>query len=240
MSTDSPRLEVEASRVEAVVEVLSMIAVGDLDMDRIRAALPGTEDDFGRMESLLCTLAGDLGEVLTANELYTKEIETTAAALQDKLDTIERQQLAIADLSTPVLEIWQDVLVLPIVGVVDTQRSSDMTERLLESIVDRQARCVIIDITGVDLVDTATADHFIKMIRACSLLGAHCVVCGIGSDFAQTLARIGVELQDVRTLRSLRDALHHCLDHLETLDARRRARRRRALADSEPKRGATP
>ena len=169
--------------------------------------------------------AADLGEVLQANEHYTAQIEATARDLQAKLDTIERQQLAIAELSTPVLEIWTDVLALPIVGIVDTQRSVEMTERLLQAIVERQARCVIIDITGVDVVDTATADHFVKMVRAAAMLGAHCVVCGISPDVAQTLARIDVELTDVTTMRSLKDALTHCLAHIEALD-RPRARRR--------------
>ena len=114
---------------------------------------------------------------------------------------------------------------MTIVGIVDTQRSVEMTERLLQAIVERQARCVIIDITGVDVVDTATADHFVKMVRAAAMLGAHCVVCGISPDVAQTLARIDVELTDVTTMRSLKDALDHCLAHIESL-ARPRVRRR--------------
>ena len=226
---DSQQLHtVGADRIEALVEVLSMIAVGDMDVARIRGLLPDRDDALGQVEKLLATLAGDLGEVLAANEQYTKEIEATAAELQDKLDTIERQQLAIQDLSTPVIEIWNDVLTLPIVGVVDTKRSVDMTERLLQAIVDRQAKCVIIDITGVDVVDTSTADHFAKMVRAAAMLGAHCVVCGISPDVAQTLARIGVEFDDVQTLRSLKDALRHCLAHLDELEGRRRTLRRRS------------
>lgn len=226
MTESQPPQPVSQSRIDAVVEVLSMIAVGEMDMSKIRSTLPDRHDNFGEIEQLLRTLASDLGEVLAANEQYTNEIEETASQLQDKLATIERQQLAIHDLSTPVLEIWTDVLTLPIVGVVDTKRSIDMTERLLHAIVARQAKCVIIDITGVDLVDTATADHFVKMIRASAMLGAHCVVCGISPDVAQTLTRIGVELQDVHTLRSLKDALRHCLRYLQRIDADRKAVRR--------------
>ena len=114
-----------------------MIAVGELEIDVIDTKLARHDDAFGEVETMLRTLAADLGEVLRANELYTEQIEATARDLQAKLDTIERQQIAIADLSTPVLEIWTDILALPIVGVVDTQRSVEMTERLLQSIVDR-------------------------------------------------------------------------------------------------------
>lgn len=225
MTDSNTTVHVDAPRVASLLEVLSMIAVGELEMDAIDAKLERRDDAFGEVETMLRTLAADLGEVLKANEQYTEQIEATARDLQAKLDTIERQQLAIAELSTPVLEIWTDVLALPIVGIVDTQRSVEMTERLLQSIVERQARCVIIDITGVDVVDTATADHFVKMVRAAAMLGAHCVVCGISPDVAQTLARIDVELTDVTTMRSLKDALDHCLVHIESLD-RPRGRRR--------------
>jgi rsbT co-antagonist protein RsbR len=209
---------VSRSRVANLLEVLSNMAVGDLEPPQLKEMLTsGYDDELGQVEQVLCTLATDLAEVLRANEQYVAEIEKTAADLEEKLRTIERQQLAIADLSTPVIEIWDDILTLPIVGVVDTKRSVDMTERLLHAIVDRQARCVIIDITGVDIVDTATADHFVKMIRASDMLGAYCVVSGISPDVAQTLTRIGVELDGVRTLRSLKDALRHCFLHIRTI-----------------------
>lgn len=218
MNDTATTIVVDAARVSSLLDVLSMIAVGELEIDVIDTKLARHDDAFGEVETMLRTLAADLGEVLRANELYTEQIEATARDLQAKLDTIERQQVAIADLSTPVLEIWTDILALPIVGIVDTQRSVEMTERLLQAIVDRQARCAIIDITGVDVVDTATADHFVKMVRAAAMLGAHCVVCGISPDVAQTLARIDVELTGVTTMRSLKDALHHCLAHIHELD----------------------
>lgn len=235
MNETTDTVQIAPSRVASVLDVLSMIAVGELDMEEIDSKLVRHDDSFGEVETMLRTLAADLGEVLRANDHYTQQIEATARDLQAKLDTIERQQLAIADLSTPVLEIWNDILALPIVGIVDTQRSVEMTERLLQSIVDRQARCVIIDITGVDVVDTATADHFVKMVRAAAMLGAHCVVCGISPDVAQTLARIDVELTDVTTMRSLKDALYHCLAHIEELDRPRyRAAPHPRPEDDEP------
>lgn len=209
---------VARARLTNMLEVLSSMAVGDIDAAKLRELLPGERDDeLGHVERTLSMLALDLTEVLRANETYVTEIEQTAADLEEKLRTIERQQMAIAELSTPVVEIWDDILTLPIVGLVDTRRSVDMTERLLHAIVERQAKCVIIDITGVDMVDTATADHFVKMIRASSMLGAYCVVSGISPDVAQTLTRIGVELDGVRTLRSLKDALRHCFAHLRSL-----------------------
>ncbi len=205
---------VNRERMDNVLEVLSMVAIGEVDRDKLHALLRPGNDAFSEVEQMIKTLAIDLTEVLEANDQYTGELEKNAQEMLEKLGTIERQQMAIQELSTPVIEVWDDVLTLPIVGVVDTRRSLDMTERLLQAIVDRQARCVIIDVTGVDIVDTMTADHFVKMIRAAGMLGTYCVVSGMNPEVAQTLARIGVELDGVRTLRSLKDALHHCFEYL--------------------------
>lgn len=215
MSDPSPTLQVSLSRVERVVEVLSMIAIGDFDRERLAGLSTTGGEPFDDLEAILRTLAIDLDEVLRANDRYTREIEHTAAELEEKLRTIEQQQLAISDLSTPIIEIWDDILTLPIVGVVDSRRSLEMTERLLDAIVTQRARFVIIDVTGVDIVDTMTADHFVRMIRSAELLGVHCVVCGISPHVAQTLTRIEVDLGGVETLRSLKDALLSCLRRLE-------------------------
>ncbi len=94
-----------------------------------------------------------------------------------------------------------------------------MTETLLETIITTQARTAIVDITGIDVMDTKTADHFIKMARAVRLLGAECVISGINPGIAQTLTHIGVDLTGVRTMRNLRDALQFHLRETEQLAA---------------------
>ena len=127
------------------------------------------------------------------------------------------QQAAIRELSTPIIEVWAGVLCLPVVGIVDSQRSAEMTETLLETIVAKQARTAIVDITGIDVMDTKTADHFIKMAKAVRLLGADCIISGINPGIAQTLTHIGVDLTGVRTMRNLRDALQFHLRETEQL-----------------------
>jgi rsbT co-antagonist protein RsbR len=94
-----------------------------------------------------------------------------------------------------------------------------MTSRLLQRIAESRFRCVIIDITGVDVVDTMTADHFVKMIKSTQLLGVYCVVTGVSPDIAQTLVRLGIDLGTVRTLRTLKDGLKDCFLHLRRQDA---------------------
>lgn len=131
--------------------------------------------------------------------------------LEDKLQTIERQAIAIRELSTPVLEVWDDVLAMPIVGLVDTKRSIDIMTTLLRRIVETKARHVIMDITGVDMVDTKTADYLLKIVRAANLLGSRCILTGLSPAVAQTLVEIGADLTEVTTLRDLKAGLRECL-----------------------------
>ena len=116
-------------------------------------------------------------------------------------------RVALDELSTPVLELWDDVLALPVVGIVDTQRSVQMAERLLKEVMERRAKYVIIDLTGVDIVDTSTADRLFKLSRAVSLLGSECVMTGIKPNVAQTLIDLGVEFGNMKTQRNLKRAL---------------------------------
>ncbi len=149
---------------------------------------------------------------------YKEALDATsyslARELEQKMAVVEEQAMAIRELSTPVLEVWQDVLVLPIVGVVDTRRSVEIMNNLLSRIVDTQSKCVIIDVTGVEIVDTRTADYLLKVVRSASLLGSRCVLTGLSPAVAQTLVEIGANLTEIVTLRNLREGLKDCLRHL--------------------------
>ncbi len=144
-----------------------------------------------------------------ASDPLLRELEARDAVIQE-------QELAISELNTPVMEIWDDVLVLPIVGVVDTRRSMEIMNNLLSSIEQTQARCVIIDVTGVEVVDTKTADYLLKVIRAANLLGSRCVLTGLSSAIAQTLVEIGADLSEIRTLRNIKEGLKDCLKYLRS------------------------
>jgi rsbT co-antagonist protein RsbR len=96
---------------------------------------------------------------------------------------------------------------MPFVGVMDTARGAEMTEAILRATVEKDAKCTIIDITGIEVMDTGTADHLIRVAKAIRLLGARCVVTGISPTIAQTIVHMGVTLDGVITRRSLRDAL---------------------------------
>jgi rsbT co-antagonist protein RsbR len=127
--------------------------------------------------------------------------------LGEKLVTVERQRAAIRELSTPIIEVWNGVLCLPVVGVIDTMRSVDMTTTLLRAVVEKDARYAIVDITGIEVMDTRTADHFVQMAKAVRLIGARYALAGVSPEIAQTVVRMGVDLHELTTYRNLREAL---------------------------------
>lgn len=134
-----------------------------------------------------------------------------AAQTRENVDLIDRLRLAVDELSTPVLELWEDILALPVVGVVDTVRSARMMEKILAEVVSRRCRSVIIDVTGVDVIDTGTADRFIRIARSIELLGAECVISGVQPAVAQTLTDLGVSFRGLVTQRNLKRALDYCI-----------------------------
>jgi rsbT co-antagonist protein RsbR len=120
-------------------------------------------------------------------------------------EVIIRQQQEIAELSTPVVKLWDGILALPLIGTLDSQRTQVIMENLLQTIVDQGAEIAIIDITGVPTVDTLTAQHLLKTVAAARLMGADCIISGIRPQIAQTMVHLGVEL-NVVSKSSLADA----------------------------------
>jgi rsbT co-antagonist protein RsbR len=155
----------------------------------------------------------DAGEVtaLVGITLDVTELKRTAQELQAKLDLIDRQQRAIRELSTPIIEVWDRILTLPIVGLVDSTRTAEIMENLLQAVVRYRARYAILDLTGVDVVDTSTASHILGLIRTIRLLGAEGILTGIHPSIAQTIVTLGVDLSGLIVRSTLREALQHCI-----------------------------
>lgn len=139
------------------------------------------------------------------------ERKIAEADQREKLALIERQALAIRELSTPILEVQEGVLCLPIVGVVDSGRAAEMMNLTLDAVVSGQARFLIIDLTGVPVLDTSTADRLIAIARAAGLVGAQTIITGLRPAVAQTVVTLGVGMGEVKTLRNLKDGLRYCL-----------------------------
>ncbi len=215
-SNAANEVEVPQSRLQRLIEALAFATVDQFDscLELMRSRVE--VDEFAELETAFTIFVEDLWNAKSALTEALVKHEAANRELESKLETIEMQQAAIRELSSPIIEVWAGVLCLPVVGIVDSQRSAEMTEALLDTIVTKQARTAIVDITGIDVMDTKTADHFVKMAKAVRLLGAECILTGINPGIAQTLTQIGVELTGIRTLRNLRDALQAHLRDAQT------------------------
>ncbi len=217
---DKASVTVPFERIQRVIDILSMVSIGEYNSDLIQIPASDQSDEFSVLEAALNIYNQELAAARAQNERYIAELEQSKRELQEQLTTIARQQLAIHELSTPTVEVWEDILLLPVIGTLDTQRAQEMTEKLLDRVKHSRSRCIIIDITGVEVVDTTTANSVLKMTRAARLLGAMCVLTGIRPEIARTMIQLGVELEGLRTLRTLKDGLRECFAYL------RRARQR--------------
>ncbi len=134
--------------------------------------------------------------------LFTTEIHQ-----KSRESVIARQQAELLELSTPVVQLWDNILALPLIGTLDSARTQIVMENLLEKIVETEAMIAIIDITGVPTVDTLVAQHLLKTVAAARLMGADCIISGIRPQIAQTIIHLGIDLSQVITKATLADAL---------------------------------
>lgn len=130
----------------------------------------------------------------------------TEAFQKTREDVISRQQHELLELSTPVVQLWDGILALPLIGTLDSARTQVVMQNLLEAIVTTRSDFAIIDITGVPVVDTLVAQHLLKTVAAARLMGAECMISGIRPQIAQTIIHLGVDLSDVITKATLADA----------------------------------
>ena len=200
-------IRVDPNRLNGVIQALAYAAQEQYEACLNLLHAHEERDEFTELETAFTTFVEELARAKRALKEALGRHEVANRELEEQLRMIELQQAAMRELSTPIIEVWAGVLCLPVVGIVDSQRSAEMTESLLEMVVTKQASTTIVDITGIDVMDTKTADHFIKMAKAIRLLGAECIVTGINPGIAQTLVQIGVDLTQVRTMRNLREAL---------------------------------
>lgn len=145
-------------------------------------------------------------------KLFSLDIAIISASYtQASNDLIEKQSRALLELSTPTIQLWEGILVLPILGVLDSRRAQDMTDVMLHKIQQTNAIAIIIDITGVPTVDSSVANHLIKITKATKLMGCECILSGIGPEIAQTLVHLGINLEMIETSSNLKSAFQLAL-----------------------------
>src|SRR5205809_6305997 len=162
---------------------------------------------FARLRAEIRETDPLVDEMWAASTLLDKlGLHTTEVYQKSREEVILRQQQDMLELSTPVVELWDGVLALPLIGTLDSARTQVVMENLLEKIVQTGAGIAIVDITGVPTVDTLVAQHLLKTVAAARLMGADCIISGIRPQIAQTIVHLGVDLGSVITKASLADA----------------------------------
>ncbi len=163
----------------------------------------------GQPDTALFAEIWDLSRIIDKLGLFTTEVHQTA-----REEVIRRQGEEMLELSTPVIQLWDGILAMPIIGTLDSARTQVVMEALLQQVVATRSPIAILDITGVPTVDTLTAQHLLKTVAATRLMGAECIISGIRPQIAQTIVHLGVNLGDVVTKASLADAFRLALKKL--------------------------
>jgi rsbT co-antagonist protein RsbR len=175
--------------------------------EQILGGMLTLRDVYGR--SLFERYQNDMTKLFQALDLYepvaNKILAIVALAfIQEREKVVREQQEAIRELSTPVLALRAEgLLMLPIIGMIDTQRARQLTEQLLSSIREHRARVVVLDITGVPIVDSKIANHLVQTVEASRLMGAQVIISGLSPEIAQTLVTIGVDLSRLNAVVDL-------------------------------------
>jgi rsbT co-antagonist protein RsbR len=203
--TEDLKIKNLLERIEKIEEAMITVATGDFS---VRLETP-IEDEFTTVEAGINLMIDDLSEELKQREEREKELRAKLATIEKQKQTILHQQEDLMELSSPVIKIWDDVLVLPVIGTVDSRRAQIMMENLLQSIVDSGCTMAILDITGVLRIDTQVANHLIKTVEAVRLLGGECIISGISPAIAQTIVQLGIDLSAIKTKANLQEGMRY-------------------------------
>jgi rsbT co-antagonist protein RsbR len=206
--------EILSSDFEQVYEILSGISIS-------RARQGFTPRETGNfvfslkdaiMQTLQEELKNDPADLVEATLKTNKVLDSLAIVtfetfIKGREEVILRQTDEIAEISTPVIKVWEGILALPIIGTLDSSRTQVVMENLLNEIVETGSTIAILDISGVPAVDSLVAQHLIKTVAATRLMGAECVISGIRPEIAQTVVHLGIDLSNIVTKATLASAL---------------------------------
>jgi rsbT co-antagonist protein RsbR len=180
------------------------LTTGEICSNRTEAVIKG--EDLNA-EYYAVPLKDDSGEIIGGLEFIvdiTKQVQYEQSLVE--------QSKIIHKLSTPTIKLWEGILVLPIIGVVDSIRAQNMMETMLDKIAETYSRVIILDILGVAAVDTAVAQHLIKIAKATKLMGCDCILSGISPPVAQTIVQLGIDMEAIHTKATLADAFAEAIE----------------------------
>jgi rsbT co-antagonist protein RsbR len=169
------------------------------------------------------TPIGSCGIITDITEIRRRQEQVAAleAEIKSQMEIIQTQGAMLDELSVPVIQVWENILLLPLIGAIESRRAAQIMESLLESVGRMGAQIVIIDITGVPVVDTSVASYLIRAVQATQLLGCQSILVGISPEIAQTLVGLGVDFSQITTRATLQNGLEYGLKRLN-YDVKRR------------------
>ena len=192
--------------------------VSDLQSAGLSLKDLAAHDQTGDLLVMLRSTQTAISEAVRATDQLRHEATLREAVVKDlesKLQIIEQQRQALDVLSVPIIRLWDGVLAVPILGSVDSERSSQLMERLLGAVQEQRAQFAILDVTGGGSLTSEAASHFIRLLRAVALIGAQGMISGIGASLAKSLnssqGSADVNLTGIRSFASLREALSYCI-----------------------------
>ncbi|MCY1005761.1 STAS domain-containing protein [Nannocystis pusilla] len=198
-------------RFHRLMAVVGLASVGEFAAALAHFAADAQEDNFGLLEEGLRVFITELKASHEERERAHAALLQANQDIEQKLALIESQRHEIHQLSAPILDVWDGVLAVPLVGTLDHLRALAVTDALLQRVVATRSRAALVDLTGVDGVDAETADHLIQLVRAVKLVGCRAVITGVSPGVARTLADLEHSPRDLQCLPNLREGLRHCL-----------------------------
>jgi rsbT co-antagonist protein RsbR len=210
MAENTAIVPVAAERLSRLRMAMALAAEGAFE-DAAALLESPPQDAFGEVERAARSFISDHRIAVEQSELSIEEFKASKQELLKKLATIEQQRAAIQRLSAPIIDVWDGVVTVPLIGLWDSARAEDLRERLLARIEQMGTPWVILDLTGVDQVDSLITEHLIKLTRAVRMMGAQCLVTGMRAHMAQMLASLGTSLGGLRPILTLKDGLKYCL-----------------------------
>jgi anti-anti-sigma regulatory factor len=195
----TPRAFISPVGVDVATETIVVVAVGMMISWYIDALERAKSDQ----------------QLLTAQlQTVNDDLQNQIIALDTAESTVQRQAREILEVSTPVMQVWEGVVVAPLIGTLDSERTQQFMERILNTVVETRSPVALIDITGVPIIDTQTGQHLIEAILAARLLGTEVILTGVSPLIAQTLVHLGIDLSKFKTKSSLSAGLRVALDAL--------------------------
>jgi rsbT co-antagonist protein RsbR len=209
----SPKEDIERGKPELELKVAT--EQGRFEDEGWRVRKDGSQFWANVIITALRDADGNLrGFGKVTRDLTERKQAEEALAQRAAAEALSRQAQEILDISTPVVRVWEGIILAPIIGLLDSQRTQQLMEKLLQGIVDTGSTIALVDITGVPAIDTQTARHLVESVAAVRLIGADVILTGVRPAIAQTLVHLGVDLSGITTRASLAAGLRAALDAL--------------------------